>query len=296
MGRASRLKKARREERAKRQDLEAVVGALRQLSDWLRDRDERFAEMTAQWWDGDPTPVCLPQWPEDSLGDRLFSDRLFRQVLEVPPLDHAKVPDPATIAADPAQWEVAALVLIRAVVLDGLGLEDPAMAALLEALAPVVRAELAACAGAAAEARRDGPPPGTIAPEGFDGDGPVFVIGCCALIQATWTVIGEDPLQEVLDLLAPLLDGALPGRGRVVAEALLVAFSDHHACEQPGDLEVFGRLRDETSGDPIQDLVLQGVVPPEGALGVALEVLGRLAGLCMSEAVSVLDRPVGAGG
>jgi hypothetical protein len=44
------------------------------------------------------------------------------------------------------------------------------------------------------------------------------------------------------------------------------------------------------------DLVSAGVVPPGDALGVGLEALGRLGGLCMSEAVSVLDRPVAAAG
>lgn len=268
-----------------------MVGAVKRLGEWIGDRDQRLEEATALWWDGDPAPACLPQWPDNSLGDRLFSDPLFRRVLDVPPLDRAKLPDPAVIASGPAQWEVAAWVLVRAVVLDGLEVDDPVVAALVGALAPVAHAELAACEAAATEARRDGLPPGAVAPEGFDPDGPVFVIGCCALVQATWAVIGEDPLHEVLDLLAPRLDGALPGRGDEIAGALLVAFSDHYACERQADLELLGRLQDETSGNPLQDLVSAGVVLPEDALRVGLEVLGRLARLCMSEAVSVLDRP-----
>lgn len=296
MGRASRSKRARREERAKRQELEAVVGAVKRLGEWIEDRAQRLEEATALWWDGDPAPVRLPQWPDDSLAGRLFSDPLFRRVLDVPPLERAKLPDPAVIAAGPAQWEVAAWVLVRAVVLDGREVDDPVVTSLVGALAAASRAELAACEAAATEARRDGLPPGAVAPEGFDGDGPVFVIGCCALVQATWALIGEDPLHEVLDLLAPCLDGALPGRGDVIAGALLVAFSDHYSCEQEADLELLGRLRDETSGNPLQDLVSAGVVLAEDALRVGLEVLGRLAGLCMSEAASVLDRPSAAVG
>lgn len=296
MGRASTRKKARREERAKRQDLEAALGAVKLFGDWIGERDRRLTEVTARWWDGEPVPVRLPQWPTGSLGDRLFSDPLFCRVLDVPPLDRAKLPDPATIASDRAQREVAAWVLVRAVVLDGPSLEDEAVAALVEALDPVVRAELAACEAAAADARRDGLGPGALAPEGFDGDGPVFVFGCCALVHAIWTAIGEDPLAEILDLLSPLLDDALPGRGRLVAEALVLAFSDHYACEREGDLEVLGRLGDETSGNPLQDLVAAGVVSPEDALGVGLELVAGLARLCMTDAVSVLDRPIAAVG
>ncbi len=291
MGRASRQKRARRQERAERRDLDAVAGTIKLFSEWIGDQQRRLKETTALWWTGTPVPVHLSQWPTNSLGDRLFSDPLFRRVLDVPPLDRATLPGAAMIASDPAQWEVAAWVLVRAAVLDGLSIEDETVAALVEMLFPVVQAELAA-----AEARHDGLSPGAIAPRGFDGDGPVFVIGCCALVQATWTVIGEDPLAEILDLLSPLLDGVLPGRGTVVAEALVRAFCDHYACERQGDSEVLARLGGETSGDALQDLVLAGVVPPEDALGVGLDLVARLAQLCMSDAVSVFDRPIAAAG
>ena len=98
-------------------------------------------------------------------------------------------------------------------VLDGLSVEDPAVAALLSVLAPVVEAELAASEAAAVEARRDGLEPGAITADFPDKDGPVFVIGCCALVHATWTAIGDDSLAEVLDVVAPLVDSALAGRG-----------------------------------------------------------------------------------
>jgi hypothetical protein len=47
---------------------------LKLLGDWGRDRDRRLAEATGQWWRGDAVPALVPNWPEDSLGDRLFSD------------------------------------------------------------------------------------------------------------------------------------------------------------------------------------------------------------------------------
>lgn len=294
MGRASRRKKLRREERARSEELASVVKGLMLLADWGRDRDRRFAEAIRKWWGGDPVPAALPDWPEDSLGDRLFSDRLFRSALDVPALKDAKVPEPAAIRSDPSQWSVAAWVLVRAVALDGLSVEDPAVAALLEVLVPVALAELAAREVAAAEARRAGLAPGAIAPELFDDDGPVFVIGCCALVHAIWTAIGDDPLAEVLDVVSPLVDGALPGRGRVVAEALARAFSEHYACERAADVEALERLGDDTSGDPLRDLVSAGVIAPTDALRVGLEVLARLAELCKTESVSVLGRTASA--
>ena len=296
VGRASRAKKLRREERARGAELQTLASGFTFFGDWARDRDRLFAEATRKWWGGDAVPAALPDWPEDSLGDRLFSDRLFRSALGVSPLKSAKVPDPATIRGDPAQWSVAAWVLVRAVVLDGLGVEDPAVAALLGVLAPVVEAELAAREVAAAEARRDGLEPGAITPDFPDEDGPVFVIGCCALVHATWTAIGDDSLAEVLDVVVPLVDSAHPGRGRDVAEALLGAFSDHYSCERAADVELLERLGAGTSGDPLRDLVSAGVIRPEDALRVGLDVLGRLAELCKTASVSVLDRATPAPG
>jgi len=293
VGRASRAKKLRRDERARSAELQTLVSGLKLVCDRGRDRDRRLAEAAGRWWRDGAVPL-VPEWPEDSLGDRLFSDRLFRSALGVPPLRSAQVPDPATIRSDPVQWSVAAWVLVRAVVLDGLEVEDPAVAGLLGVLAPVVEAELAAAEATAAEARRDGLDPGAITPDFPDEDGPVFVIGCCALVHAIWTAIGDDPLADVLDVVSPLLDSAVPGRGRVVAEALVRAFSEHYACERPADVELLERLGAETSGDPLRDLISAGEIAPAYALRVGLEVLARLAELCKTSSVSVLDRAASA--
>jgi len=294
VGRASRAKKLRRDERARSVELHTLVSGLKLLGDWGRDRDRRLAEAAGQWWRGDAVPALVPNWPEDSLGDRLFSHRLFQSALGVPPLRSAKVPDPATIRSDPVQWSVAAWMLVRAVVLDGLDVEDPAVAALLAVLAPVAEAELAASEAAAAEARHDGLEPGAITPDFPDEDGPVFFIGCCALVHAIWTAIGDDPLADVLDVVTPLVDSALPGRGCDVAEALVGAFSEHYSFERATDIELLERLGAETSGDPLRDLVSAGVIPPADALQVGLEVLARLAELCKTNSISVLPRAASA--
>jgi len=76
VGRASRAKKLRRDERARSVELHTLVSGLKLLGDWGRDRDRRLAEATGQWWRGDAVPALVPDWAEDSLGDRLFSDQI----------------------------------------------------------------------------------------------------------------------------------------------------------------------------------------------------------------------------
>jgi hypothetical protein len=41
-------------------------------------------------------------------------------------------------------------------------------------------------------------------PEFPEQDGPMFLLGTCALIDAMWAVIGQDPLREVLGVLTLL--------------------------------------------------------------------------------------------
>ncbi|MHB1712525.1 MAG: hypothetical protein ACYCV7_14195, partial [Acidimicrobiales bacterium] len=74
-----------------------MVAGLKLACDQGRERDELLAEVTAQWWGGDPVPAPLADWPADSLGGRLFTDPLFQSALGVPPLRSALVRDPATI-------------------------------------------------------------------------------------------------------------------------------------------------------------------------------------------------------
>jgi hypothetical protein len=117
----------------------------------------------------------------------------------------------------------------------------------------------------------------------------VFLLGTCALTDATWAVIGEDSLHEVLGVLTPLLDDALPElEGRVIAEALVRAFSHHYRCEMPGDEQVLERLASRGSGDPLEDLVVAKVVAPADVLRVGLTALAALGELCKSESASIL--------
>ncbi|MST31477.1 hypothetical protein GHK86_01855 [Acidimicrobiaceae bacterium USS-CC1] len=247
-------------------------------------------------WKGDAEPAALAAWPEDSLGDRLWSDPSIRTALGVPPLREAQVPDPAVIRADPVQWNVALSLLVRAVVLDGIAVGDPRVVALLAVLGPVVEAELLAGDVAADEARRDGLEPSAVRSDFPAGDGPVFLVGCCALVHATWTAIGNDPLPAVLGVVSEVVERAVPGRGRTVAEVLFGAFGEHYSVERSEDVELVERLGAGTSGDPLRDLVSAGVVASHDVLRVGLEVLAALAELCTSSAVSVLDAAAPADG
>ena len=179
----------------------------------------------------------------------------------------ADVLDAAVIAADPAHWNVAASALVRAVAFDGLEPGHPAMSMLLGALAPIAEAELAYHQAITARPRRAGLEREDGAPEFPELDGPVFLLGACALVDATWAVVGEDPLGEVLGVLLPVLDGTVPGvEGRVVADALIGAFAEHYRCEQPGDADVLERIARPADGDPLENFVAAGAVPPAGVL------------------------------
>lgn len=75
-------------------------------------------------------------------------------------------------------------------------------------------------------------------------DGPVSLIGGCALVDAVWTAVGEDPLTDVYGVLVPALDAAVSGLdGQVAADAIIGAFSTEYRCDQPGDDDVLGRIK-----------------------------------------------------
>ncbi len=84
VGRASNRKKAQRQagqksqpDAATQEAMRKVLAGLRALAEETRGRRER--EATARWiWSGgaEPVPAVVPQWREDSLGDR-FCDGAF---------------------------------------------------------------------------------------------------------------------------------------------------------------------------------------------------------------------------
>jgi hypothetical protein len=121
------------------------------------------------------------------------------------------------IAADPAHWDIATTSLIRAVAFDGLTTDHPAVRTLLGALAPVAEAEFACRAAADAWFSRDPSDREGPEPQFPELAGPVFLLGTCVLVDATWAIVGEDPLTKILSLRRCVHDtrgnpGADPGR------------------------------------------------------------------------------------
>jgi hypothetical protein len=277
-----------------------ALAALQAMSESMAARRDGLTAACRAWWGGhDPSPAQVPAWPAGSVGDRFFSGMLLAEARKTPSLAAATVPDAQVIAADPAHWSVATWVLVRAVILDGIPLDDPVVSGLLDVLAQFAAAEFAcggawvsgAWAGGAGRASdgRAGTGPAGGEPGFPEQDGPVFLLGTCALVDAIWALTGDDSLSDVLDVLASALDDALPGEGRVIADALIRAFAHHHQCEMPGDAQVLERLGDLGTGDPLADLVAARLVTPRDSVRVGLTVLSALAELGRSESPSVLD-------
>lgn len=175
-------------------------------------------------------------------------------------------------------------------IFDGLRIDHPAASTLLEVLAPIAAAELAY--GHAVEAWLHGPGPGwdEAEPEFPELDGPVFLLGGRALLDAVWAAVGEDPLSEVLEVLVPALDAAVPGLdGQVAADALIGAFATEYRCKLPGDAEVLKRIG-HPGGNALENLVAAGAVPPSDVLPVGLTMLSALARLCQNGSASILQR------
>ncbi len=306
MGRASNRKKARRQaghssrqarqssraEAATQQAMLQLVAGLQALSQEIETRSEQRTEVCRAWCGGkEPVPAAAQRWPDGSLGERFFSGTYLAGTRNAPCLLTADVPDARVIAAEPAHWNVAASVLVRAVVFDGLRVDHPAVSMLLDVLAPIAEAELEYREAIEAWLHRGGPEWEEDEPEFPELDGPVFLLGTCALVDATWAVVGEDPLSKVLAVLLPVVDGALPGlAGGVVADALAGAFATHYRCELPGDADVLERIGHPAGGDALENLIAAGAVSPRDVLRVGLTVLSALAELCRSGSASVLRR------
>ncbi len=235
---------------------------------------------------GEPVPAEGRRWAAGSLGDRLFSGAHIARARNAPCLLTANVPDPMVIIADPAQWWVAASVLVRAMVFDGLWADHPAVSMLLDVLAPIAQAELAR-----EQALDDWYSSGfdDAKPEFPELDGPVFLTGC-ALGDATLAVMGEDPLSEVVAVLSPALDGAVPGlAGPAVADVLTGGRATPYVCELPD--YVLKRMHPTFAvGGALLEFADARVVPPRDILRVGLTILSVLAELCRSDSASILRR------
>jgi hypothetical protein len=306
VGRASNRKKARRQgghsSRQAKLDARANVAAqeamlqlvagLQALSQEVDRRREQRAAACRVWCGGrEPVPAESPRWPAGSLGERLFSSTFLAPARDAPSLLSADVPDATVIAADPAHWNVAASALVRGVVFDGLPVDHPAVSMLLGVLAPIAEAELAYREAIDAWLHQRGFGWDEDEPEFPAQDGPVFLLGACALVDATFAVVGEDRLSQVLTVLLPVLDGAVPGvEGRIVADALIGAFATHYRCDLPGDADLLERIEHPVDGDPLENLLAAGAVSPGDVLRVGLMILSALVELGQSGSASVLRR------
>jgi len=304
MGRASRRKKAQRQAGRRSRADAAAEQVMLKVPENLADEDEGEAggdcdAVAFRVWCGgaDPVPAVAPRWAEGSLGARLFGGFHVERARIAPPLATAQFPGAVVITADSAHWSVAARALIRAVVFDGLGPDHPAVCGLLKIMAPIAGAELAyydaldaldaGVGGFALDWDDD-------LPEFPEMDGPLFLIGVCALVEVFWAVVGEDPMSEILGVLLPALQDAVPGLdAQVAADALISSFVVHHDLEQPVDADVMARIKYH-SGSVLQDLVTAGAVPPADILSAGLKLLSALAQLCRSDSASILQRPAAA--
>lgn len=300
MGRASSRKKAQRQagqrpqaDAAAQHEMRRILARLQALVEETQERQERAAVARRIWSGGaEPVPAEAPRWPEDSLGGRFFGATFLREARKAPCLATADIPGATVIAADSAHWNVATNALIRAVAYDGLGLDHPAVGTLLEVLAPIAETELAV--GAAPYAKMLGITlPRDERVEGESEfpvqDGPVFLLGTCALGDAVRAAVGDDSPSEVIGLLLPVLHDALPSLdSQVVANALIGAFASRHRDERPGDAESLKRTG-PVQGDALIHLVRAGALPPRDILPVGLRLLSALARLCRSDSASLLE-------
>lgn len=301
MGRASNRKKARRQagrsspqarqgsrgRAAPRQTLPQLAAGLQALSQEMEMPGEQDAACRAWCGGQEPTPAVVPRWPEGSLGDRLCSSAYLARAQSAPCLLTADVPDAAVIFGDPARWSLTARVLVRAVTYDGLRADHPAVSTLADTLAPVAGAELAhgeaiedCDTWAELDEEEDKPEFPVL-------DGPVFLIGTCALVDATQAVAGDDPLTEVHAVLASIMDGVFPGMaGHVVADALVGAAAVHGRYDRPGDADMLKRI--DGSPGALEHLATVGAVSPNDVLRAGLAILSALAEIGKSRSSSIL--------
>jgi hypothetical protein len=293
MGKASKKKVQRRhgmgESRAdfvQRRHVARMAAAFRRVGDMQAAEAAEQAEAARAWCGGKPpSPAEIPRWAKGSAGERFFGTSSILEAAEAPSLANAILPAPDVMAASPAHWRVAAYALVRAVALDSLTVDDPAVVAVADLLYPAVSAEL--------EYWSDE----TLATEFPELSGPLFLIGGVALFDATLAVVGVDePLAATLAVFESRLDAVLEPlglgtglTGADVGAALISALTKDYAFDKPADVELLTRLQaDSSTGNALEGLVLGKSIAPEDAIRVGLAVLADLADLCRTNAASVL--------
>ncbi len=307
MGKASKKKAGRRagigpsrteiESRAEQEQvkrrLTAALSQPGQLNDTLRRvAGQAAAAQTAMddaitmlWGGATPVPAEVPQWEDGSLGDFFFTEPAIARASAAPPAGSAVLPPTESMLAYGSAREAVASLLIRAVVFDGLPVAGPAVGVVLKHLAPVIEWEVG-------HFRR--PLSDDEAEEIMTA--PAFVIGN-ALVEAARAVIAEDRIAPVTEFIEPVLDAAVAPlglsavlTGAAIARALACAVAHAYLFAHPADTALLNQFDPDsaTSENPLETLVADKLLAPRDALLAGLAVLAALAGLCRSNAVSVL--------
>lgn len=300
MGKASNQKKKRRQGTGvSRADLEGqraleqLARAAQKLGGMFEARREHLAAVSRSWRRGaEPEAAEMPDWAEGSAGDRFFENSRMKKYAVAPRLATAEIPSAEAFAADSGHWDIAVSALIRAVVLDRVPITDPLVTKVTRLLGPAVDAEVQY----AASGGRGSQPIGGVEGGFPEDDAPVFLLGACCLVDATWAVVGLDPLRDVLDYLGPRLDAALAElnctlkpSGKMLAETLLRAAADFYRLdEEPADAETMRQLGGKCEGNPLDCLISEKAAEPADVLTIGLAVLATLADLCRTAEASVL--------
>ena len=233
-------------------------------------RREHLTAVSRSWWRGaEPEAAEVPNWAEGSVGDRFFEGSRMKRYAVAPRLATAEIPSAEAFAADPGHWDIAVSALIRAVVLDRVPVTDPLVTKVIRLLGPAVDAEVRY----AASGGRGSQPIGGVEGGFPEDDAPVFLLGACCLVDATWAVVGLDPLRDVLDYLGPRLDAALAElnctpkpSGTMLAGTLLRAAADFYRLdEEPADAETMrAEMRARPRSDaasPTRTVTVKGIRP-----------------------------------
>jgi hypothetical protein len=178
---------------------------------------EQYEHACRMWCRGEqPVAARMPWWAGGAFGWQLAASPYLGIAQEAPCLLTADVPPADVIVAHPAHWHVAADVLIRAIVFDGLEPGHRSVRALADVLAPVAQAELHHAprvrAWLLSQERRAGQlVPGFPLLDAFPVlDAPVTILSLSVLAAAD-AVAASVSAGEELVVLSRALDNATPG-------------------------------------------------------------------------------------
>jgi hypothetical protein len=276
----------RRLEEASPLQLSRLEEALRRAAEVAAAQNTAAQDAVTELWGGaEPVPAEVPRWDEGSLGDFFFTEPLIARAATAPPAGVAVLPSVERMLGDGNLREAVALLLIRAVAFDGRPVAGPEVGAVLTHLGPVIEWE----AGHFGREVSDDEADDVVT-------APVFVIGS-ALVEAARVVIAEDRIAPVTEVLGPVLDAALapfwrPAEltGAAAMRALTCAVAHDYLFDDPADTALLDQLDPDstTSQNPLETLIADKLLAPAEAPVIGLALLGALAGLCRSNAASVL--------